>query len=62
MPPPPRKYRGSDWPASKKKTYDGPRRSKKRLPLLPLEQYIEDQKERERQEKLIRPFDDPLPF
>ena len=57
----PRKYRNTDWPTSKRKTYDEPRKSKRRKPpLTPLEQYIEDQKRKEGGGG--RPFDDPLPF
>jgi hypothetical protein len=57
----PRGYQETDWPKSKRKRYDGERRSKKRLPALtPLEQYIEEQKQKERLDP--RPFDDPLPF
>jgi hypothetical protein len=58
-----RPYKDSDWPKSRRRIYGGERRSKRRLPALtPLEQYIEDQKQKEHQDQLRRPFDDPLPF
>jgi hypothetical protein len=56
-----RPYKDSDWPKSRRRIYEGERRSKRRLPALtPLEQYIEEQKQKERLDP--RPFDDPLPF
>jgi hypothetical protein len=58
-----RPYKESDYPKSRKRVYDGERRSKKRPPALtPLEEWIEQDKEREHQEQLRRPFDDPMPF
>lgn len=55
----PRKYQESDWPKSKRKS-GGEKISKRRkLPLTPLEAYIEEQK---RKEKLDRPWDDEIPF
>jgi hypothetical protein len=58
----PRPYKKTDWPTSKRKS-GGEKISRRRLPpLTPLEQWIEDDKERERRENLERPFDDPLPF
>ena len=58
-----RAYKESDFPKSRKRVYDGERRSKRRPPALtPLEEYIEKQKEKERQDQLARPFDDPMPF
>jgi hypothetical protein len=58
----PRPYKESDFPKSKKRVYDE-KRSKRRPPALtPIEAYIQDHKEKERQDKLARPFDDEIPF
>lgn len=54
-----RGYRESDWPKSKRKV-GGEKRSGRRKPgLTPFEEYIEEQK---RKERLDRPFDDEIPF
>jgi hypothetical protein len=57
-----RPYKKTDWPKSKRK-FGGEKISQRRSPpLTPIEQWISDQIEKERKEKLERPFDDVLPF
>ena len=56
-------YKQSDWPKSKRRTYDSERISKRRAPpLTPIEQWIEGDKRKEKELALERPFNDPLPW